>query len=62
MGSELNFSIDDLSDEQLLAGITLYQPHMEHNAILQVIVKIFKWEFNKRHPEHIKEIIDDTKL
>jgi hypothetical protein len=42
MGSELNFSIDDLSDEQLLAGITLYQPHMEHNAILQVIVKIFK--------------------
>jgi hypothetical protein len=40
--------IQDLTNEELQETIDLYQPAMEHNIILQQIVKLYQKELDER--------------
>jgi len=44
----MNERIQDLTIEELQETIDLYQPAMEHNIILQQIVKLYQEELNER--------------
>ena len=44
----MSIQIQDLTNEELQETIDLYQPAMEHNIILQQIVKLYQKELNER--------------